>query len=102
VGFRKIFKLWLFYRVMLSTIQLSNEVKQRLISLRKSQKQSYEEIILELISLAEIQKRKQKELLIKGYKEMAEEDLKLTQELEGTLMDGLDKNEKWPELEEEI
>jgi len=80
---------------MISTIQLSNKVKETLASYKSSPKESYEEVILNLIRLAEIQKRKQKELLIEGYKEMAEEDLRLAREWEGTLMDGVDKSERW-------
>jgi len=80
---------------MISTIQLSNKVKETLASYKSSPKESYEEVIMNLIRLAEIQKRKQKELLIEGYKEMAEEDLRLAREWEGTLMDGVDKSERW-------
>ena len=40
--------------------------------------------------------------MIEGCKEMAEDSLKITKEWEGTLMDGLDKNERWKELEEGI
>jgi hypothetical protein len=34
--------------------------------------------------------KEQEKLLIEGYKEMAEESLKIAKEWEGTLMDGLD------------
>jgi hypothetical protein len=44
-------------------------------------------------------KREQEQLLIEECKEMAEENLRIDKEWEGTLMDGLDKNEKWEELE---
>ncbi len=40
-----------------------------------------------------------KNLLIEECKEMAEENLRITKEGEGTLMDGLDRNERWEELE---
>jgi hypothetical protein len=87
---------------MVTTIQLNESTKDSLIKLRKSNKETYEDVILNLIKLAKVQKRKQEELMIEGYKEMAEESLKITQEWESTLMDGLDKNEKWEELEGEI
>jgi hypothetical protein len=80
---------------MISTIQLSSKVKETLALYKNSPKESYEEVIMNLIRLAEIQKRKQKELLIEGYKEMAEEDLRLAREWEGILMDGMDKSERW-------
>jgi len=41
--------------------------------------------------------KKQEELLIEGYKEMYDDMLEIAKEWEGTLMDGLDKNEKWGE-----
>ena len=47
------------------------------------------------MKIAKKSKREQEELLIEGCKEMAEESLRITQEWEGTLMDGLDKDEKW-------
>jgi hypothetical protein len=87
---------------MVTTIQLSESTKNHLTNLRNSNKQTYEEIIINLLQLAEIQKRKRKDLLIQECKEMAEENLKIAKEGECALMDGLDKNERWEELEEEI
>ena len=86
---------------MITTIQLREGTKKALLRLRE-RNETYEEIVLNLIKLVEFQKRKQKELLIEECKEMAEENLKIAKEWEGTLMDGLDKNEKWEELEGEI
>ncbi len=80
---------------MVTTIQLNEQVKNFLDKLKESKKQTYEDVIVNLIKLSEIQKRKQKELLIEECKEMAEENLRIAREWEGTLMDGLDKNEKW-------
>ncbi len=82
---------------MITTIQLRGDTKKALLKL-KEKNETYEEIILNLIKLVEFQKRKHRELLIEGYQEMAEESLKIAKEWEGTLMDGLDKNEKWEEL----
>lgn len=80
---------------MITTIQLNENVKNSLNRLKVSKKQTYEEVILRLIKLTEEQQRKQEELLIEGCKEMAEDSLRIAKEWEGTLMDGLDKNEKW-------
>lgn len=66
---------------MVTTIQLNEDVK-RALDRMKSNKQTYEEVILELMKIAEEQKRKQRELLIEGCKEMAEESLKITKEFE--------------------
>ncbi len=67
---------------MVSTIQLSNEVKESLASYKTSSRESYEDIILNLISEVEKNKRMKEELLIEGYKEMAEESLKIVKEFE--------------------
>ncbi len=80
---------------MISTIQLNENVKNSLNKLKASEKQTYEEVILRLIKLSEEQKSKREELLIEGCREMAEDSLRIAKEWEGTLMDGLDKNEKW-------
>ena len=79
---------------MVTTIQLNEDVKKALDRI-KSKKETYEEVIVNLMKFVDEQKRKQKELLIEGYKEMAEESLKTAKEWESTLMDGLDRNEKW-------
>ena len=79
---------------MVTTIQLNEDVKKALDRI-KSNKETYEDVIVNLMQIAEESKRKQRNLLIEGCKEMAEENLKVAKELEGTLMDGLDKNEKW-------
>ena len=79
---------------MVTTIQLNENVKDALDRI-KSNKETYEDVIVNLMQIAEEQRRKQEELLIEGCKEMAEESLRTAKEWEGTLMDGLDKNEKW-------
>ena len=66
---------------MVTTIQLNEDVKRSLDRL-KSNKETYEEIILNLMKIAETCKRKQEEFLIEGYKEMAEESLKIAKEFE--------------------
>ena len=82
---------------MVTTIQLNEDVKNALKRM-KSNKETYEEVILNLMKIAEKHKREQEQLLIEGYKEMADESLRIAREWEVTLMDGLDKNEKWDEL----
>ena len=82
---------------MVTTIQLNEDVKKALDRM-KSGKETYEDLIVNLMKSVERYKREQEELLIEGYKEMAEENLRIAKEWEGTLMDGLDKNEKWEEL----
>ena len=82
---------------MITTIQLNEDVKKALDRI-KSNKETYEQVIINLMETVEKYKREQEELLIEGYKEMAEECLRIAKEWEGTLMDGLDKDEKWNEL----
>ena len=79
---------------MITTIQLNEGVKKALDRM-KNEKETYEEVIVGLMKSVEEQKRKQREFLIEGCKEMAEESLRVAKEWESTLMEGLDKNEKW-------
>ncbi len=79
---------------MITTIQLNESVKKELDKL-KAGKETYEEVIINLISKVDNDKRKREELLKEEALEFAEESLKISKEWEGTLMDGLDKNEKW-------
>ena len=67
---------------MITTIQINEDVKKELDKL-KSNRETYEQLILKLIQTSEECKRKQKKLLIEGYEEMAEESLKITKEFEG-------------------
>ena len=82
---------------MVTSIQLNEDVKKALDRL-KTNKETYEEVILNLMEVAEKHKIEQEELLIEGCKEMYDDMLKIAKEWEGTLMDGLDKNEKWSKL----
>lgn len=66
---------------MVTTIQLNENVKNALDRM-KSNKETYEEVILNLMKIAEKHKREQEQLLIEGCKEMAEESLKITKEFE--------------------
>jgi len=80
---------------MITTIQLGENVKRELERMKESSSDTYEKVILTMIKIVEEKKRKQTNLLIEGCKEMAYDNLKMAKEWEGTLMDGLDKNEKW-------
>jgi len=66
---------------MITSIQIHENVKNELDRLKEG-KQTYEEVIINIIRLVEQQKRMQKALLIEGYKEMAQESLKITKEFE--------------------
>jgi len=68
---------------MVTSIQLNEEVKNALDRFR-SGKETYEQIILNLMKIADQHKRKQEELLIEGYKEMAEDSLRICKEWENT------------------
>ena len=57
---------------MITTIQLRENVKNELDKL-KTNKETYEEVILYLMKTLEQNKRQKKELLIEGCKEMAKE-----------------------------
>lgn len=66
---------------MITTIQLNENVKNSLDKL-KNNKETYEEVILNLMKFVEKAKREQEQLLIEGYKEMAEESLKICREFD--------------------
>ena len=66
---------------MVTTIQLNENVKNALDKM-KSNKETYEEVILSLMKIAEKCKREHEQLLIEGCKAMAEENLKITKEFE--------------------
>lgn len=65
----------------ITSIQIRGNVKNELDKL-KERNQSYEEVILQLMKTVEQCKRAQKQLLIEGYKEMAEESLKIERDFE--------------------
>ena len=77
----------------ISTIQLRDKVKQALDRLKQKPNQSYEEVIISLIN--DKDKKNLKMLLKEQCIEMYDLDKEIAKEWEGTLMDGLDKNEKW-------
>jgi len=76
---------------MVTTIQLNENVKHALDRL-KSNKETYEEVILSLMENAGKCQREQEQLLIEGCKAMAEESLKITKKFE--LIENLD-DWKW-------
>lgn len=65
---------------MVTTIQLNENVRKTLEKMKEHSKETYEDVIVKMVKQLEEQKRKQKELLIEGYKEMAEESLKICDE----------------------
>lgn len=79
---------------MVTTIQLNESVKKMLDGL-KTGRETYEEVILNLIKTLNEQKRKQEKLIIEGCKEMYDDMIEVNKEWEGTLIDGLDRDEKW-------
>ena len=68
---------------MVTTIQLNENVKNALDRL-KTNKETYEQVILNLMKIAEKCKRERAQLLIEGYKEMANESLKIAKEWDAT------------------
>jgi predicted CopG family antitoxin len=66
---------------MITSIQLNENVKNSLDRM-KSGNETYEQVIVGMMKKLEEQKRKQRDLLIEGYKEMAEENLKIAKEFE--------------------
>ncbi len=67
---------------MITTIQLHNGVKKALDRLKEKNNETYEDVIVKMMTHLDKQKRKERELLIEGYKEMAEDSLKITKEFE--------------------
>ena len=67
---------------MITTIQLNENVKRALDRMKETGKETYEEVIVNMMDKLEELKRRQRDLLIEGYKEMAEETLKMTKEFE--------------------
>jgi predicted CopG family antitoxin len=68
---------------MITTIQLNEDVKNALDRM-KSNKETYEQVILNLMKIAEECKRKQEELLIEGCKIMAKDMIEINKEWEQT------------------
>ena len=66
---------------MVTTIQLNEDVKKSLDKL-KTNKETYEEVIVSLMRTADECKRKQEQLLIEGCKEMHDDMLKICKEWE--------------------
>jgi len=64
---------------MVTSIQVHERLKLQLDNL-KEEKESYEGVISRLIAQTEKQKRAQTSLLVEGYKEMAQESMRITKE----------------------
>lgn len=67
---------------MISSIQIRENVKQELAGLKLKDNDSYEDVIVRLVNESKLKKRLDKKLLIEGYKEMAEESLKICKEFD--------------------
>ena len=67
---------------MVTTIQLNKPVKLALSEMKANNRETYEDVILKMMKTINERKREQEELLIEGYKEMAEESLKIAKEFE--------------------
>ncbi|MBI2667367.1 hypothetical protein HYX17_01195 [Candidatus Woesearchaeota archaeon] len=77
---------------MVTSIQIHEKLKYELDILKSKNRESYEDVILRLIHSFEKQRRSQSKLLVEGYKETAEEDLKQVKEWSTAELD-LDYNE---------
>ena len=66
---------------MVTTIQLNEDVKNALKRM-KSNKETYEDIIVKMMNQIDEQNRKHIELMIEGAKATAKESLKITKECE--------------------
>lgn len=66
---------------MITTIQISSETKKILDEI-KSNKETYEQLILKLLLEKESKIKEFEELLAEGYTQMAEENLKIEKEFE--------------------
>jgi hypothetical protein len=67
---------------MVTTIQLSEGVKMALDRMKEISKETYEEVIVRMMNELEREKREKKDLLVEGYKEMTESNLKILKEFE--------------------
>ena len=65
---------------MLTTIQLNETVKMQLNRMKDTNKQTYEDVIVEMINKLEKQKRKKINLLKEGYREMQQETILVNEE----------------------
>lgn len=67
---------------MVTTIQLSEQVKRSLDHMKETGKETYEEVIVSMMQKVDEQKRRQRMLLIEGCKEMATDSLQMLKEFE--------------------
>ncbi|MBI2105816.1 hypothetical protein HYT56_03190 [Candidatus Woesearchaeota archaeon] len=68
---------------MITTIQIHKDIKKGL-DLIKNERESYESVISRLLDLENKQKILNEKLMIKGYKKMAKESLRITRDWEAT------------------
>lgn len=75
---------------MSTTIQISESLREKLISVKQDKKETYEEIISKLLKNFERKKQEEENLLKEGYMEMYEDLITLDKEWEGA-------QSEWPE-----
>lgn len=74
---------------MVSTIQISNKVKETLARYKVHRRDSYEDVIVNLILKVEGEKENMEKLMIEGCKEMAEENIKISKDFENSDFENL-------------
>jgi predicted CopG family antitoxin len=67
---------------MVKTIHLNENVKGALSRMKQSPKESFEDVLVRLIKLSQQSRKEKDNLLIEDFKEIADENLKLTKEFE--------------------
>lgn len=82
---------------MVTTIQVDENTKDKINNSRKD-KQTYDQLILNLLESSEHAKSEREKALIEECEEMKEEYSKINNEFESTLMDGLDKSQKFAKI----
>lgn len=78
---------------MTTTIQISEELKDILISYKNKSNQTYEDVIRDLINEKEKANKKNILLLKEGYEEMYGLDKKIVKDFEKLDLDGLNKDD---------
>ena len=80
---------------MITTIQLSEDLKNQLKKYKKSSKDTYEDVILALIEDKENIKNQQINILREGYEKMQKNSKEINNDFEDLDLEELEKNEYW-------
>ncbi len=78
---------------MVTTIQISEDLRDQLQKYKKSSKESYEDVIKELILEKKNSENNEIYLLREGYEKMHKISKEISNEFENIDLDGIDKNE---------